>query len=166
MRWKKKHKWAVLMSFRGSGGHLFVCTGFHKQCAVNHLRWRVSASQRRVQPTLNTEDGCGTILLWLFRLIATHTHTHPKWHTAADVWYYCGAPAVSVQRLLSNHLSTASQNEGVGERGRRGEGCENFSMWQQSGKLKTGLLWSIHLDQCVDQLDNNPVTLIENLLLF
>lgn len=83
MRWKKKHKWAVLMSCRGSGGHLFVCTGFHKQCAVNHLRWRVSASQRRVQPALNTEDGRGTILLWLFRLIASHAHTlaHTRTHT-------------------------------------------------------------------------------------
>lgn len=64
------------MSCRGSGGHLFVCTGFHKQCAVNHLRRRVSASQQRVGPALNTEDEHGPILLWLFTLIATKTHTH------------------------------------------------------------------------------------------
>lgn len=32
----------------------------------------MSASQRRVQPALNTEDRRASILLWLFSLIAAH----------------------------------------------------------------------------------------------
>lgn len=104
------------MSCRGSGGHLFVCTAFHKQCAVNHLRWRVSASQRRVQPALNTEDSRRrSILLWLFSLIAAplpSTPPSPCWDAAADVWYYCAAPAVPVQRLLSNYHGRVGQNWG------------------------------------------------------
>lgn len=133
------------MSCRGSGGHLFVCTAFHKHCAVNHLRWRVSASQRRVQPALNTEDRRASILLWLFSLIAAHP---PRWDAAAaDVRSYCAAPAVPVQRLLSNHLGRVSQNGG------RMGGGQNFSLWQQSGKLKRGLLWFMHLHQYMDRLD-------------
>lgn len=99
------------MSFRGSGGHLFVYAAFHKQCAVNHLRWRVSAPQRikhRGRTPLH------------FALAFQSNSLLPCWDAVADVWFYCVAPAVPVQRLLSNHFRTLSQNSG---RGVGGEGA-------------------------------------------
>lgn len=62
-------KGAAIMSCRGSRGHLFVYTVFHKQYVVNHLRWLISTSQWRLHLALNTVDSCSSILLWLFTLM-------------------------------------------------------------------------------------------------
>lgn len=132
------------MSCRGSGGHLFVCTAFHKHCAVNHLRWRVSASQRRVQPALNTEDRRASILLWLFSLIAAH----PPAEMLPLQMFGVIVPHLQFQSsgCFPTILEESARTEG-------GWGGQNFSLRQQSGKLKRGLLWFMHLHQYMDRLE-------------
>lgn len=97
---------SIIMSCRGSGGHLFVYTIFHKHCAANHLRccWGDTYLHHNGGFSLHYTQRTDAVpfCFGFSDLMPAFFHRDPD----ADV-LYCAAPAVPAQLLLANHQKTA-----------------------------------------------------------